>query len=56
MEDKLVGASILHAYWKREDRESDVLGNDEVVSHRRERCKSIGRVLFGHTLHDQQVM
>ena len=48
-------ASALHARWKVEDREGDALCNDEVVFRRRERCNDIARIIFGHTLHDQQV-
>lgn len=54
-EDKVLEASALHARWKVEDREGDALCNDEVVFCRRERCKDIARIIFGHTVHDQQV-
>lgn len=50
----MLEVSALHARWKVEDREGDALCNDEVVLRRRERCKDIARITFGHTVHDQQ--
>lgn len=38
-----------------EDGQGDALCNDELVPRRRERCKDIARIIFGPTLHDQQV-
>lgn len=38
-----------------EDGEGDALCNDELVLRQTERCKDIARIIFGPTLHGQQV-
>lgn len=38
-----------------EDGEGDALCNDELVPRQTERCKDTARIIFGPTLHGQQV-
>lgn len=53
-EDKLRQIAALHSKWKYEDVEKVVEGS-ELLGHQRQRCKDIGRIIFGFNLHKEQI-
>ncbi|MCJ1349719.1 hypothetical protein MMC31_007960 [Peltigera leucophlebia] len=45
----------LHARWKYEDTEEQVLEGDALKARQQTRCRELGLIVFGFTLHDTQV-
>lgn len=56
VEDKIVKAAELHAQWKQEDRELSAgeLSEIEFIQRQKQRCKDMGMIIFGFTLHNEQ--
>lgn len=52
--NKIHQLAALHAKWAYEDKEELVDGS-ELLGRQRQRCKAIGQVVFGFTLHEEQV-
>lgn len=52
--DKLARVSALHARWKYEDNEEEVLKGDALQICQRARCKELWLIVFGFTLHEAQ--
>lgn len=54
IDDKLERIRALHARWKYEDTE-EVLDGDALKTRQRSRCREIGLIVFGFTLHEAQI-
>ena len=52
--DKVHGLAALHAKWSYEDVEEPVEGS-ELLGRQRQRCNAIGPIVFGFTLHKEQI-
>lgn len=52
--NKIHQLAVLYAKWAYEDKEEPVEGK-ELVGRQRQRCKAIGLVVFGFTLHKKQI-
>ena len=48
-------AIALHARWKYEDTEEQALEEDALKARQQTRCRELGLIVFGFTLHDTQV-
>ena len=53
-DDKLARTLALHARWQYEDKEEQALEGEDLQARQRSRCKELGRLVFGFTLHDAQ--
>lgn len=51
-DDKLARVLALHARWKYEDNEEEALEGDALQMRQRTRCKELGLIVFGFTLHE----
>ena len=45
----------LHARWEYKDNEEEALEGDALQAHQRSRCKELGLIVFGYTLHEGQI-
>lgn len=52
--DKVDGLAALHAKWSYKDVEEPVEGS-ELLGRQRQRCNAIGPIVFGFTLHKEQI-
>lgn len=53
-DDKVYQLTALYAKWAYEDKEEPVEG-EELFGRQRRRCKAIGLIVFGFTLHEEQI-
>ena len=53
--DKLARVQALHTRWKYKDNEEEALERDTLQAHQRSRCKELGLIVFGYTLHEGQI-
>lgn len=53
--DKLARVMALHARWKYEDTEEQALKGDALKARQQSRCRELGLIVFGLTLHEDQV-
>lgn len=54
-DDKLARVLALHARWKYEDNEKQVLEGESLQTRQRTRCRELGLIIFGFPLHNAQV-
>lgn len=54
-DDKLARVLALHAWLKYEDNEEEALKGDALQMRQRTRCKELGLIVFGFTLHEAQI-
>lgn len=53
--DKVARLRALHARWAYEDTEKEALVEEALQARQRNRCKELGLIVFGYTLHEAQV-
>ena len=53
--DKVARLQALQARWAYEDTEEEALVEDALQARQKSRCKELGLIVFGFTLHDAQV-
>lgn len=55
VDDKLARVLALHARWHYKDTEKQALEGETLQACRRTRCRELGLIIFGFTLHNAQV-